>query len=226
MALTVRLARQHGLAVRVWLKPAQRAARALGLRVVDHPFLDSFAIDVDSKPEHYLQLLRHLPAGLTEWAVHPAVDTETPLGVNLGWRVRSLRPRLPHVQGGPPHARRRGHRRDRLPPPAAGVAASRPTRSTGSGNCCLSFQRVPRRIGQGRPPDRTRASADPTTTPGSAGRRALSIAESHFWQGVDPKRGAHGTGEWHRRRTPQDMGDDVSPVRSPPHQSHSIREAS
>lgn len=88
MALTMRLARRHGLAARVWLAPAQRAARQLRLPVVDHAFLDSFAIDLDSKAEHYVQLLRRLPIGLSEWAVHPAVGQETARVADLGWRVR------------------------------------------------------------------------------------------------------------------------------------------
>jgi hypothetical protein len=40
--------------------------------VVDHDFLDSFSIERPGKASRYVQLLRDLPAGLTEWAVHPA----------------------------------------------------------------------------------------------------------------------------------------------------------
>ena len=44
--------------------------RQQGLPVVDHDFLDSFSLDVETKASHYLQLLHELPAGLSEWAVH------------------------------------------------------------------------------------------------------------------------------------------------------------
>jgi predicted glycoside hydrolase/deacetylase ChbG (UPF0249 family) len=70
--LTVALAAEHGLAVRVWLEPGRERARRRGRPVVDHPFLDSTRLDPDSKADRYAELLRALPAGLTEWAVHPA----------------------------------------------------------------------------------------------------------------------------------------------------------
>lgn len=66
------LAKEYGLAVRVWLEPGRRKTR--GLPVVDHDFLDSFALDIDGKRARYVQLLRDLPAGLNEWAVHPGHD--------------------------------------------------------------------------------------------------------------------------------------------------------
>lgn len=85
--LTIQLAQEHGLAARVWLGPVRRAARRRGLPVVDHDFLDSFALDVDGKHRRYVELLRALPAGLSEWAVHPALADQTP-AVDLGWTVR------------------------------------------------------------------------------------------------------------------------------------------
>lgn len=84
--LTLALAAEHGLAVRVWLDPAQRKMRRLGLPVVDNDFLDSFAIDLAGKPARFARLLRELPAGLSEWAVHPSTGGER--AVDAGWRVR------------------------------------------------------------------------------------------------------------------------------------------
>ena len=86
--LTTALAVEHGLAARVWLDPARRVTRARGLPVVDHPFLDSFALPVEGKAARYVQLLRELPAGLSEWAVHPAVGAGTAAATDLGWAVR------------------------------------------------------------------------------------------------------------------------------------------
>ncbi|RBY79029.1 ChbG/HpnK family deacetylase [Blastococcus sp. TF02A-26] len=85
--LTVQLALEHGLAARVWLRPGRQAARARGLPVVDHDFLDSFALPLQGKAERYVRLVRALPTGLSEWAVHPAVDP-TPVDVDLDWAVR------------------------------------------------------------------------------------------------------------------------------------------
>jgi predicted glycoside hydrolase/deacetylase ChbG (UPF0249 family) len=88
MELTLDLAREHGLAARVWLEPRRRATRARGLPVVDHDFLDSFALDVSGKTQRFAQLLRDLPIGLNEWAVHPALGEESAAEANLGWAVR------------------------------------------------------------------------------------------------------------------------------------------
>ncbi|MEB0161079.1 hypothetical protein, partial [Pseudomonas sp. AH2 (2023)] len=68
VALT--LAQEHGLAVRVWLDRNREVVRQRGRPVVDHAFLDSFQLDVEAKDDLYATLLRSLPAGLTEGAVH------------------------------------------------------------------------------------------------------------------------------------------------------------
>jgi predicted glycoside hydrolase/deacetylase ChbG (UPF0249 family) len=83
------LAAEHGLAVRVWLETGRRKARARGLPVVDHRFLDSFALDVEGKADRYAALLRTLPPGLSEWAVHPGTgDAQARAADPAGWRVR------------------------------------------------------------------------------------------------------------------------------------------
>ncbi|WP_433343569.1 polysaccharide deacetylase family protein [Micromonospora sp. CA-111912] len=86
--LTVALAEEYGLAVRAWLEPARRKIRQRGLPVVDHDFLDSFALDLDSKAAKYAQLLRELPVGLSEWAVHPGLGDAEAQEIDSGWRVR------------------------------------------------------------------------------------------------------------------------------------------
>jgi chitin disaccharide deacetylase len=86
--LTVALAGEHGLAVRVWLDPGRQRLRERGLPVTDQPFLDSFSLDTDGKSARYAQLLRDLPAGLNEWAVHPGLGDEESRAVDGGWRVR------------------------------------------------------------------------------------------------------------------------------------------
>jgi predicted glycoside hydrolase/deacetylase ChbG (UPF0249 family) len=86
--LTVALAAEHGLAVRVWLEPGRRRARQHGLPVVDHDFLDSFRLDLDGKADRYGQLLCALPVGLSEWAVHPGLGDDEARAIDPGWRVR------------------------------------------------------------------------------------------------------------------------------------------
>ncbi|MGW6463965.1 polysaccharide deacetylase family protein [Streptomyces rubiginosohelvolus] len=86
--LTVALAAEYGLAVRVWLEPARRSTRQQGLPVTDNNFLDSFSLGIEGKAARYVQLLRDLPAGLNEWAVHPSLGDEESQAVDGGWLVR------------------------------------------------------------------------------------------------------------------------------------------
>jgi chitin disaccharide deacetylase len=88
--LGVALAREHGLALRASDRPAQQRLKADGLPALDHPLLDSFSLDVDGKAARYAEMLRALPPGLTQWAVHPAIaDDEARRLDPEGWRVRS-----------------------------------------------------------------------------------------------------------------------------------------
>ena len=87
--LTLALAREHGLAMRAWLSPGRQKLRRQGLPTVDHQFLDSFRLDIDTKPARYAALLHDLPPGLTEWAVHPSLGDEQSQALDPdGWRVR------------------------------------------------------------------------------------------------------------------------------------------
>ncbi len=87
--LTVRLAREYGLAIRVHDVARAARLRAAGLPVNDHAVLDSYRLDPAGKTARYLRLLTELPAGLTEWALHPAVDTaELRETESASWPVR------------------------------------------------------------------------------------------------------------------------------------------
>jgi len=69
-----RLAKEYGLALRVagrsWIEKVQ----SQGFPTNDYDFLDSYSLDPVNKSARYAQLLRELPAGLSEWAVHPGLD--------------------------------------------------------------------------------------------------------------------------------------------------------
>lgn len=86
--LTVALAAEHGLAVRVWLGPGRQKLRGQDLPVIDNPFLDSFSLAIEHKSAQYARLLCDLPAGLSEWAVHPSVGTRKTRAIDSGWQVR------------------------------------------------------------------------------------------------------------------------------------------
>ena len=78
------LAREYGLALRVagrtWIEKVQ----GLGLPANDHDFLDSYLLDPLTKAARYAELLRVLPAGLSEWAIHPGLDTPELLAIEPG----------------------------------------------------------------------------------------------------------------------------------------------
>jgi predicted glycoside hydrolase/deacetylase ChbG (UPF0249 family) len=72
--LMVTIAKEYELALRVigqsWIDKVQ----SQGLPTIDYDFLDSYLIDPSTKAARYAELLRQLPAGLSEWAVHPGLD--------------------------------------------------------------------------------------------------------------------------------------------------------
>jgi len=72
--MTLGLAKEYGLAVRVAEQPLIDRVQRQGLPTDDHDLLDSFRLDTGDKAARYAQLLRDLPVGLSEWAVHPGLD--------------------------------------------------------------------------------------------------------------------------------------------------------
>jgi chitin disaccharide deacetylase len=87
--MTLGLAKEYRLALRVAGQPFSEQLQDRGLPTNEHDLLDSFRLDTSNKSARYAQMLRDLPVGLTEWAVHPglgnaelqAIDPET-------WDVR------------------------------------------------------------------------------------------------------------------------------------------
>jgi chitin disaccharide deacetylase len=72
--LMFRLAQEYGLALRVrgqsWIEEVQSRSFPCD----DFDFLDSYHLDPATKFTCYTELLRQLPEGLSEWAVHPGLD--------------------------------------------------------------------------------------------------------------------------------------------------------
>ncbi len=73
--LMIRLAKEYGLALRVIGRDSIEKLQSQGFPTIDYDFLDSYIIDPGIKPARFAQLLHELPAGLSEWAVHPGLDT-------------------------------------------------------------------------------------------------------------------------------------------------------
>ena len=81
LELMLRLAKEHGLALRVagrsWIEKVQ----GQGLPTNDYDFLDSYLLDPVTKAAYYAELLHNLPVGLSEWAVHPGLDNPELLAI-------------------------------------------------------------------------------------------------------------------------------------------------
>lgn len=76
-----RLAREYGLALRVMGRSSIEKVQSQGLPVNDYDFLDSYHLDPLTKAARYAELLRELPVGLSEWAVHPGLDNSELLAI-------------------------------------------------------------------------------------------------------------------------------------------------
>jgi predicted glycoside hydrolase/deacetylase ChbG (UPF0249 family) len=89
LQLTIRLAQEYGLAMRVHRATTFDMLMRRGLPASDHPTDDTYAIDPATKAERYAEMLRELPTGLSEWAVHPGLGNEESRALEPDhWRTR------------------------------------------------------------------------------------------------------------------------------------------
>ena len=72
--ITLRLAREYGLALRVYDQPFITRLQGYGYPTNDHRLMDSYDVDIVEKSARYKAMLRALPIGLSEWAVHPGLE--------------------------------------------------------------------------------------------------------------------------------------------------------
>ncbi len=79
-----KLAREYGLALRVRERPMIERVQSQNLPCNDYDFLDSYMLATEGKSEHYARLLRDLPVGLSEWAVHPGLADDELLTIEPG----------------------------------------------------------------------------------------------------------------------------------------------
>jgi chitin disaccharide deacetylase len=88
-AMTLGLAREYGLPVRAYYRPTFiEEMRRRGHQTNNHELMNSYDLDTVDKAARYARMLRALPAGLSEWAVHPGIaDAELRAAVP-SWQVR------------------------------------------------------------------------------------------------------------------------------------------
>jgi predicted glycoside hydrolase/deacetylase ChbG (UPF0249 family) len=75
MDMMAGLAKEYGLALRVAGRSMIEKLQNQGLPTNDFDFLDSYGLDPLHKAAMFERILRELPAGLSEWAVHPGLDS-------------------------------------------------------------------------------------------------------------------------------------------------------
>jgi hypothetical protein len=84
--LMLGLAKDYGLALRAMGRSSIAYTQAQGLPCSDHDVMDSYLLDPVDQPVRYHQLLRELPAGLSEWAVHPGLENAELLAIECDSR--------------------------------------------------------------------------------------------------------------------------------------------
>jgi predicted glycoside hydrolase/deacetylase ChbG (UPF0249 family) len=87
--MTLGLAREYGLPVRAYYQPFFiEEMRRRGCPINDHDLMDSYDLDTVDKTARYARMLRALPVGLSEWAVHPGIGNAELRAVEPSWQVR------------------------------------------------------------------------------------------------------------------------------------------
>lgn len=86
--MTVDLAREYGLALRVGARSFIEKLQKQGYPTDDHKTLDSYRLETAEKPALYPRLLRELPSGLSEWAIHPGIGNAELKSITPTWDVR------------------------------------------------------------------------------------------------------------------------------------------
>ena len=86
--MTRGLAGEYGLALRVFDRSLIERLQSQGLPTNDHEVVDSTRLETAGKTARYVQMLRELPAGLSEWAVHPALGNAEAQAIDGWWAKR------------------------------------------------------------------------------------------------------------------------------------------
>lgn len=72
--MTVGLAHEYGLALRVSERSFIEKLQKQGYPTNDYDLMDSYRLETANKSARYIQMLKELPVGLSEWAIHPGLD--------------------------------------------------------------------------------------------------------------------------------------------------------
>ncbi len=87
-AMTYSLAQEYGFPLRIHNEKYLHQVKKEDRVTIDYPDLDSFRVPLENKSLLYVQMLRELPEGLSEWAIHPAYDSAELRAITPEWPVR------------------------------------------------------------------------------------------------------------------------------------------
>src|SRR5829696_5368356 len=87
--LTLGLATEYGLALRVFDATRSERLQQRGLPAADHGVVDSTRLPTAGKAARFVRMLRELPEGLSEWAVHPGLGTAEARAIDNWWSKRA-----------------------------------------------------------------------------------------------------------------------------------------
>jgi predicted glycoside hydrolase/deacetylase ChbG (UPF0249 family) len=87
--MTLNLAHEYGVALRVYGQPFIDQLQQRGYPTNDHSLMDSYDLATIAKSARYTEMLRRLPVGLSEWAVHPGLESAELKAVEPSWQVRT-----------------------------------------------------------------------------------------------------------------------------------------
>jgi chitin disaccharide deacetylase len=86
--MTLGLAHEYGVPLRAYYQPYIERMQRRGYPTSDHDLMDSYDLDTVDKAARYTRMLRALPVGLSEWAVHPGLGNAELRAAEPSWRVR------------------------------------------------------------------------------------------------------------------------------------------
>ena len=87
--MTLSFDQEYRLALRVYDHPFIEQLQHRGYPTNDHRVMDSYDMAIVGKSAQYAAMLRALPVGLSEWAVHPGLASAELAAVEpQSWQVR------------------------------------------------------------------------------------------------------------------------------------------
>jgi predicted glycoside hydrolase/deacetylase ChbG (UPF0249 family) len=87
--MTFGLAREYGLGMRVGNPQFIAKLQQQGYPTDNHMIMDSYWVPTKGKLDTYLKMLRELPPGLSEWAMHPGIANAELKALGPTWDVRA-----------------------------------------------------------------------------------------------------------------------------------------